>query len=228
MDIKEQIGRGLRLRAEIEAAKAELKAIEAAVVAVARHAEHHDLVDAEREGKQAMLDGGHCLLPVIFESDMITGTMPQGGPLHLGLKLKYKEEALAPFYKAKNTLEMQPKDGKAFRALAREAFAPELAAAFVHDCLARDKTGIPKSRIVVAWENVKQKAGLCCVAPLAMLAANAPEPGWKIPDGVGMGIVCFSMLGLGIVLGMLILAAMVSSADRESASRADGKEGIEP
>jgi hypothetical protein len=204
IDTKLAIRRGLQLRAGIEAAKAELKAIEEAVVCVARHVEHIDLVDSEREGKQALLEGEDVFLPVIFESDMIAGTIQQGSNLHLALQMKYNEENVAKFYRPKNILEMLPKDGKAFRQLARAALPPETAAQFVHDCLSRDKHGIPKSRIVVAWDNVKQKAALPCLAfPMLATGGTASMPGWSIPETLGIPLVCLLLLGIGFALGFV-------------------------
>ena len=217
MNTEKLIARGIELKKTIETAIAELKTITADIITIARHTDHVDLVDAEREGKQALLAGADdVVLPVIFESDMILGTIPAQSAKHKDLLIKYKAENLGNFYRQKNILEMLPKDGKAFRKLANHTFAPDTAAQFVRDCLARDKHGIPKSRIVVAWDDIRKKNQLPCLAlPILMASVTQPQPGWRISEAAAIALCLLIVWAMGVILGAIGTALWIESADKK-------------
>lgn len=153
------VDRGLAIVAEMEALKKELKAIEArlsdAALEAAKEGLAEKLVDEEREGRRWFATGTAARLPVILESDAISGQFAEGTEKHIELNTLCGPR-LSHLYKRKVIFECVPKDGKLFRRQAAEFWTPDDAAKIISAAIARDKDGIPKSRIVIAWD----RAGL--------------------------------------------------------------------
>ena len=148
--IKADVDRGLEIVARIESDKAELKAINARLENAALHGDQVELNDAEREGRQFIACGSDLAVPVVLTADLIQQTFADKSPAHARIEAAAGDK-IGLFYRAKTTWEALPPDGKAFR---REAAAllGEAAPAFITACLARDKTGTPKSAVKVEWD----------------------------------------------------------------------------
>lgn len=156
--ITNDVDRGLAVVAQIDALKGELKSIEArlkdAALAAAEDGLTEPLVDEEREGRRFLASGSLLTLPVILESDAISGEFGEGTAKHAALK-ELCGDRLPHLYKRVVKFECRAKDGKAFRRTAAEYWSPDDAARIISAAIARDKDGIPKSRIVIAWDQAK-------------------------------------------------------------------------
>jgi hypothetical protein len=151
--VRQDVDRGLEIRAKIAELERELEGIEerlqAAGLEAGRRGEHVELKDAEREGKQWLAKGSAVAVPLIFTADKLIGSFTANGAMHQTIRTAAAGH-LAVFYKAVNQFKILFDDGKRFRAKAQEVLA-ERAPAFVSACLARDKAGIPKSDIKILW-----------------------------------------------------------------------------
>lgn len=151
------VDRGLAILAEIKALEVEKKVIEARLAAAALAASKEGLteplVDEEREGQRYFAEGSAGKIPVILESDQISGQFAEGTDKHIELEALCGDR-LAHLYKRKVIFEIVPKDGKRFRKQAAEFWTPDEAAKIISASIARDKDGIPKSRIVIAWDQL--------------------------------------------------------------------------
>lgn len=160
--VRDLIDEGLEIDERIEKLTARKKEIEEKLVFFARLARHEPLVDADREGKRAMLSGHDgVVLPVVFESDMLMKVVRHGSVEHARL-----QEAgvgsiveLDGFWTPREILENRYKDGKKFRSAARRLLGPERAAKLITASVARDRKGIAKSRVVVSWDAAR-KSGM--------------------------------------------------------------------
>jgi len=154
MSVKDDVDRGLEIRAELERLLLELKEIEKRLQVKGLSAEQIPLEDKEREGRQWIAEGTRSAVPVIFTADIIVGSFAQDSAMHMELRGIFGEklkELFKPIWK--NRFD----DGKAFRARVRELY-PEKAPLYITACLARDKQGIPKSKSVVAWNEPRPVA----------------------------------------------------------------------
>jgi hypothetical protein len=153
--ISADVARGLELRDQIKTAQAELKAIEKRLEAAGLEGDQVPLQEADREGRQFLARSAKAgvIVPVVFESDQIIASIVVGTELHHRLTAMAGEH-LPKFFTASNKLDRVQKDGQSFRKAARETFE-HTAPVFIAACLQRDKAGIPKSRTIIAWENVK-------------------------------------------------------------------------
>lgn len=147
MSIQADVDRGIEIRSEMEELKAQLKEIEARLTKAALRSEQIPLVDADREGRQFLAKGSTQTVPVIITADNIVASFPQDSALHMQLRDTIGTQ-LREFYKL--TWLNRFRDGKEFRALARELLG-DRAPALITACLARDKDGIPKNRTIIAW-----------------------------------------------------------------------------
>jgi len=152
------VDRGLAIVAEIEALEKELKQIEAglstAALSASKDGRTEALVDEEREGHRYMAEGTEKTLPVILESDQISGEFSEDSEKATKLK-DLCGHRLNHLYKRTVVYARVPKDGKAFRAAAAAHWPPDEAAKIISAAISRDKHGIPKSRVVVAWNQAK-------------------------------------------------------------------------
>lgn len=153
--ISSDIERGLELRSKIKAAQTELKAIEKRLEQAGLEGEQIPLQEEDREGRQFLARSPKLgvVVPVVFESDQIMASFADGTIIHRQVETAAGGE-MSRFFAIPGKYERVPKDGQEFRRLAR-AVLGSAASRFVHVCLSRDKAGIPKSRTIIAWDNVK-------------------------------------------------------------------------
>lgn len=156
--IAADVERGLQLRQEIKARQTELKAIEKRLEQAGLEGEQIALQEEDREGRQFLARGADAVVPVVFESDQLIASFKLGSDVETKIRRAFPASNVVPglagFYEAETTFTRVPKDGLAFRRLAREVLGAD-APAFIAACLQRDKTGAPKSRTVIAWDNAK-------------------------------------------------------------------------
>jgi hypothetical protein len=151
--IKQLVDRGLELRRQIKGLKKELDAIEDQLSNAALWKDHEPLADPERDGRRYFARGSVLAVPVIFTADRIIGSFKADSPTHQNLG-RLAPAKLSRFFKLQHVFENRFDDGLKFR---REA-AAELAGAapeFIDACLARDKHGIPRSDIKIAWDDAR-------------------------------------------------------------------------
>ena len=145
----------VRIDLEIAALQRRRKPLAAQIEAAALAAgDHEPLTEADREGRQVILTGRDWQLPVIFESDLVMASIPEGGQAHSSIIAAAADMAdqLSSFWTSANKLERISKDGMAYRRQLREVFPPDIAAAVLSASLQRDKNGLPKSRTVIATD----------------------------------------------------------------------------
>ncbi len=152
--IAADVARGLIIRAEITRLEIELDAIEERLEAAGLAGIQIPLQDKEREGKQYLAIGLDRIVPVRFESDQIVGSFAPDSLMHLAVA-QIAGTHLAKFFKDVRKFERVPKDGNAFRKLGRKLLTPDAFAKLIHACTAVDKTGIPKSKTIIGWDDAK-------------------------------------------------------------------------
>lgn len=158
--IATDIERGAAIKQEIATLQKELKDIEARLKQAAEAGEHVPLQDADREGKQCLLRSPKLVLPVRFTADAIVGSFAFDGPMHREILAIVGEQKLPLFFKEVHTLDRVPKDGQAFRKTAREHLEPDAFAGLIRAATQRDKDGIAKSTIQIAWDDIKDSAAI--------------------------------------------------------------------
>lgn len=149
--IERDVDRGLEIRAEVARLALELKEIEGRLEKAGLAGDQVKLQDEDREGMQWPARGSTLEVPVIFAADSIVGSFAPDTAMHMQLR-DILGPQLKEFYRQK--FANVHKDGKAFRAKARELLG-EKAPGMITACLARDKNGIPKSKVVVAWTEAR-------------------------------------------------------------------------
>jgi hypothetical protein len=152
--IATDIERGIQIKAEIATLTEELKAIEKRLEAAGQTSDQVPLQDPNREGKQYLARSAGRIVPVRFESDLLAASFPADSPMHKDAAAAAGEH-LPKFFAQSSSYGRVPKDGEAVRKLARQLLAADRFAAFIRAVTARDKSGIAKSRIVVAWADAK-------------------------------------------------------------------------
>jgi hypothetical protein len=152
--IAKDVERGIEIKAEMKKLKKELDAIEARLEAAGREGEQVPLQDQNREGKQFIARSSGHRLPVRFESDLIAASFDPDSPMHKKV-VELTGEHFSKFFKPSNKFERVPPDGEKFRKIARELLLPEQFAALIQAVSQRDKDGIAKSKIVVAWDDAQ-------------------------------------------------------------------------
>jgi hypothetical protein len=158
MSVKADVDRGIEIREQMEKLKAELKDIETRLHHAALHGEQVELNDAEREGRQYLAAGSDRIVPVILTADLLVGEFTRDSQRHISiLSAINNRTGLLQFFKPVNKYENRFDSGKKFRLHAAEVFGNELAPTFITACVARDKDGIAKSSIKVAWDETKPK-----------------------------------------------------------------------
>ncbi len=157
MSVKSDVDRGLEIREKLEKLEAELKDIETRLqmAGLKNPGEHVELADADRDGKRWLANGSNRVVPVIFTADILIGQFdalsPRAQPIQRAARGK-----LDYFFKRVIREENRFESGKKFRKQADEMLL-EAAPNFITACLARDKDGQPKSRIVVAWKETEAR-----------------------------------------------------------------------
>lgn len=157
--IAADIERGKEIKNQLAALTAELKLIEARLELAAERGEHVPLKDGSREGRQCLLRSPRYVLPVRFTADAIVASFPFDGPLHRRLK-ELAGDKLPLLFKEEHVLKRLGKDGKAWRELARTNLEPEAFALVVEAATQRDKAGIAKSTVQIAWDETKDPAAV--------------------------------------------------------------------
>lgn len=150
MTTRQAVDRGLEIARRIAALKEELAAVEAVLVEAAMRGDQEPLNDPEREGRQFRAHGSDTWVPVIFEADLLAGSLKPGSPAHTRLA-SLAGDRFPQLYREVHSFERVKPSGKGFRSLVRELFEPAPAADIISASLARDKNGIPRSRILVDW-----------------------------------------------------------------------------
>lgn len=156
--IAADIARGKEIVDEIKRLEAELKAIEARLEQAGLAGDQVPLQDKDREGKQYLARGQRLIVPVRFESDLIAASFDPDSVMHKAVVAALGEEHAAKlplFFKDKRTFARVPKDGQAFRKLARKQLDPDAMAKLISAVTQRDKDGIAKSKTVIAWDEAK-------------------------------------------------------------------------
>jgi hypothetical protein len=139
--------------AQIVALTKRKKEIEIALAKAAETMPHERLADESREGRRVMLPGRSWRIPVVFTSDSLIKSFPDGSAKHNELKA-IAGEKLGIFFKPPCKWESRIEDGQKFRNTAAEQLG-EHAAAFIVACRAVDKSGIAKSSTVVAVDDAE-------------------------------------------------------------------------
>jgi hypothetical protein len=152
--IAADVARGIQIKAEIARLLFELKAIEARLETAALEGEQIPLEDAEREGKQYLARGSDQIVPVRFESDQIAGSFDPDSSMHQAATLIAAGQ-LDKFYKDTRKFIRVPKDGNAFRKLARQLLTSRAFADLIQACTVRNKAGMAQSKTVIAWDDAK-------------------------------------------------------------------------
>jgi hypothetical protein len=152
--LQQDVERGLEIRKEIEALQAELKAIEKRLEIAGLNGQQVPLQDADREGRQWIAKGVENQVAVIFTADSLVSSFAHESATHLQLRDLLGTQ-IREFFR--QTWTNKFRDGKDFRAHALEILGKEKAPSLVTICLARDKDGTPKSKVVVAWNDAKTK-----------------------------------------------------------------------
>ena len=156
--VRADVDRGLEIVAKVAELKKELEVIEGRLHKAGMEAglrgEHVELKDKEREGKQWLAKGSGVSVPLVFTTDKIVGSFTANGAMHQTIRTASNGH-LTDFFKPVSKWENLFDDGKKFRAKAAEVLA-ERAPAFITACIARDKTGIPKSDIKILWGEIEE------------------------------------------------------------------------
>lgn len=155
--IAADIARGKEIVEEIKRLETELKAIESRLEQAGLTGDQVPLQDKDREGKQYLARGEKIIVPVRFESDLIAGSFDPDSVMHKAVIAALGDQhlKLPLFFKDKRTFARVPKDGKAFRKIARKNLDPDTVAKLIHAVTQRDKDGIAKSKTVIAWDDAK-------------------------------------------------------------------------
>ncbi len=153
--IAADVNRGAQIVKEIAKLEKELKAVEGRLKTAAQGGIHVPLQDENREGKQCLLRSPELVLPVRFTADSIISSFPIDSPAHVAILDILGPERLPLFFKPVAGFARVPKDGEAFRKVARKNLLPDPFAALIKAATAVDKDGIPKSTIQIAWDDAK-------------------------------------------------------------------------
>lgn len=153
--IAADIERGKAIKSQIAVLEVELKQIEARLKTAAEASDHIPLQDANREGKQCLLRSAKLVLPVRFTADSIVGSFPFDSPMHQEILAIVGQAKLPLFFKEVHGFDRVPKDGQKFRQAGRDNLEPDAFAALIRAATARDKDGIPKSTLQIAWDDAR-------------------------------------------------------------------------
>jgi hypothetical protein len=152
VSIKSDVDRGLEIREAIEKLQAELQDIETRLQmsGLKNPGEQVELADADRDGKRWLAHGSGRMVPVIFTADLLIGQFDPHSQRAQTIQTAARGK-MDHFFKRIAKYENRFESGKKFRKQASELLQ-DAAPNFITQCLARDKDGQPKSRIVVAWK----------------------------------------------------------------------------
>ncbi len=151
--IKSLVDRGIELRTQIQSLKKELDQVEAKLTAITLWTDHVPLVDPDRDGRRYLARGSADVVPVIFTADKLIASFTDNAPTHKSIATAAAGK-LPEFYAVTTTWKTKIDDGKKFRAHAAAILA-EQAPAFITACLSKDKYGVPRSDIKIAWDSAQ-------------------------------------------------------------------------
>jgi hypothetical protein len=154
MSVQLDVDRGLIVRAEIARLQEELRLIEGRLEKAGLAGEQIPLQEADREGRQYLAKGSIYIVPVLFTADAIVAGFEPDGLVHMQLRDSVGLPAVNGLFKLRFVSRFP--DGQKFRAAAREMLGPR-APGCISICLSRDKTGVPKSRTVIAWDRARAR-----------------------------------------------------------------------
>jgi len=154
--LKTDIDRGLKLVAEIEKRQEELKEICGRIEARALSCpdEHIPLEDPDLEGRQFIARGTNVQVPVVITSDLLVKSFKSDSKAQAAIDAKACGK-LARFFGKETVYKTLIDDAKRFRAAAAEILGATAGAAFVAACTIKDKHGLPKNQVKIAWDRVK-------------------------------------------------------------------------
>jgi hypothetical protein len=165
--VRQDVDRGLAIVAEMAKLQGELDAIETRLEVDGLHGEQVELNDPDREGRQYLARGSKSIVPVVFTADLLVQSFQDDSDIHhrIVAALPVPKDAPNPdflrskllrcFFRPVFTFKTLLDSGKKFRAQAAELLGKD-APAFISACLQRDKEGIPKSKVVVAWDRAEE------------------------------------------------------------------------
>lgn len=145
------------INATISTLVEEKKGIEARLEAYAlAHTEGHEpLKDEKREGRRMNFTGMRHTLPIVFSSDLIIGSFPDGGKKHKELinilcgenneNEATAKDTLKLFFDAPAKWENRYDNGVKFRAAVGERLGSKIGTKFISACTQVDKHGVKKS-----------------------------------------------------------------------------------
>lgn len=152
--IAELVDRGLEIRKQLKTLQHELKLIEEGLQKAGLEGEQVELKDADRDGRRFLARGGDAVVPIIFTADKLVQSFTAGSPIEQKIRAQ-SGGFFGDFWKPVNGFETLIKDGKRFRAQARELLA-DGAPAFITACVSRDKYGVAKSDVKIGWEDAEE------------------------------------------------------------------------
>lgn len=156
MSLQADIDRGLQIVEEIAALEKELKEIKARVDKAAVNGPQVALEDAARDGTQYLAKGSEKIVPVIITADFLVASFGEDSKKHHEIAGTLAEPLLLhDFYERKVTFQRREEDGKTFRKVAREMIGGPEAERFIQACVARDKEGIARSAVKIAWDRAR-------------------------------------------------------------------------
>lgn len=157
--IRADVDRGLEIVDEMATLQDELEKIEARVEAAGLAGEQVELNDPDREGRQFIARGSAKTVPVVFTADLLVGQFQVDSDVHRGIIRAMMAENytrfFSDFFRSVHVFKTLFDSGKKFRAHAAELLGKN-APAFISACLQRDKTGVPKSKVVIDWQRAEE------------------------------------------------------------------------
>ena len=144
------VDKALALRHEIEVLTDALEILEQQIRNAALTGPQIDLTDGDLEGKQYIARGTEKQVPVILTSDLIIQSFADKSTIHSHL-FELAGDRLKVLYRPTITHKLVAKTGKHFR-LEAAAQLGDGAPAFIAAAVNRDKYGIPRSQIKIAWD----------------------------------------------------------------------------
>lgn len=149
------ITRAAEIHIELDKLEAELKPLEAIIKQAGINGPHVPLEDAEREGKQAILETPTHALRVRIESDNLVGGFEIGSEIDKKVQALLTPVEFKSLFKAVRKYERKESDGHKFRLKAKKAIAVEATyLQLIKTIRALDKDGLPTSKTVIAWDSI--------------------------------------------------------------------------
>jgi hypothetical protein len=150
------ITRVVAINAQIATLEAERKPLLAIIEQAGINGPHVPLEDAEREGKQTIIQTPTHTLRVRLESDNLVGGFEIGSELEKSITELITKEQLNELFKVVNKYDRKESDGHKFRLKAKKAIKDQAVYLKLIKALrSLDKDGIPKSKTVIAWDTIE-------------------------------------------------------------------------